>query len=195
MRGTYAAPARTLFPSVTLSIGIQRESSQQSDMFPPRDIRPRKSWQACSRRVNVNIFEDRHLRSNILFVGWGRLPQVRRPTTVAQPVDGHPTTPRHWWKAFLPSHAPGFDPGKPLPWRLGFTGGAARSFRLRRLCPEGARHISPGEGDASCASVAIALGSVSLRRISPERARQSMHRFVPPFQGLGTICHYSLRAN
>jgi hypothetical protein len=63
-------------------------------------------------------------------------------------------------------------------------------FRLRRLCPEGARQISPGQGDASCASVAVALGSVSLRRKSPEGARQSMHRLVSPLQGFRTHSHH-----
>ncbi len=184
---TCAAPARTPFPSVTLSIGIQHESSQQSDIFPPRDIRidSYHSWLKFGCVVRAPIVRASHARhnddvdravssqrdhfrgpspplpSNILLFCWHASHKfaARRPSPsqLTVTLSHHGSGGKH----FYPFHPPESDPGKPLPRRLGFAEGAARYFRLRRHCPEGARQISPGQGDASVASVAAALGSLS----------------------------------
>jgi hypothetical protein len=111
----------------------------------------------------------------------------RRWTTVGQSAEGHPTAPPRRWQAFFSRPAS----GRPIRASHRRDDSVSReephaSFRSGRLCPEGARQISPGQGDASGASVAVALGGASTRQVSPEGARQSMHRSVSPLQGLGT---------
>jgi hypothetical protein len=123
-----------------------------------------------------------------LFVGCGRLPSMRRWTTVVQSAKRHPTARSRRWQAFLSRPASG-NPSRASHRREDLVSRKEPHVRSLRMCPEGARHISPGQGDASCASVAAALGSGSLRRKSPEGARQSMHRSVSPFQGWGIHRH------
>jgi hypothetical protein len=55
--------------------------------------------------------------------------------------------------------------------RTGDMDGSSNLFENH--CPEGARHISPGQGHASVASVAAALGWDSSAFPSPERATQA----------------------
>ena len=68
-----------------------------------------------------------------------------------------------------------------------------RSIRQSRiLAPKGPQHVSPGQGNASPASVAAALGRVSNRPVSPVRAKQALtigSFVVSPLQGCGPCRH------
>ncbi len=121
----------------------------------PREVPPRKNDQKWSKKKWENLFS-----VSIFPEGWRlHASSIGRLACRLQPnILGRECLKR---THCCPSHPPESDPGKPLPRRLGFAEGAARYFRLRPVYPEGARQISPGQGDASFASVAAALGSLS----------------------------------